>query len=85
MHTEDAGNVPSAIEQFERIESCARVLRERTDLKVRVDSSDIRGEPAHERSREERFQSIGQGSLSVAGLGPSRKTALENSGSVLIP
>ena len=59
MHTEDAGNVPSAVEQFERIESIARVLRERNDRKVRVDSSDIRGEPAHERSREERFQSVG--------------------------
>ena len=59
MHTEDAGNVPSAVEKFERIESLARVLRERTDRKVRVDSIDIRGEPAHERWREECLQGVG--------------------------
>ena len=58
MRAEDTGNVPSAVEQFECIESFARVLRERTDRKVWMHPRDVRREPTHERWREECFQGV---------------------------
>lgn len=64
---ESNGDVLSAIEQLEIVESCARVPDERPHRKDRMDARDLRAEAAHESGKDSRSSAI---------AGPPRQPAV---------
>jgi hypothetical protein len=54
-------DVPSAIEQFEGVESVARILHEPARTEGRIDPGEVRGKTADEGWREEGLERIGHG------------------------